>query len=65
MNPRRVLPIQIDVGTNRSLLDDPMYLGLRHERVTGEAYDTFIDECVAVIREKYRLFIYTGRILGG
>ncbi len=54
VNPRRVLPIQIDVGTNnRSLLDDPMYLGLRHERVTGEAYDTFIDECVAVIRQKY------------
>ena len=54
VNPRRVLPIQIDVGTNnRSLLDDPMYLGLRHERITGEAYDDFIDECVAVIRQKY------------
>ena len=54
INPRRVLAIQIDVGTNNeSLLQDPMYLGLRHPRITGEAYDDFIDECVSAIRTKY------------
>jgi malate dehydrogenase (oxaloacetate-decarboxylating) len=54
INPRRVLPIQIDVGTNNdTLLQNPMYLGLRKKRVTGADYDDFIDEAVAVIRDKY------------
>ena len=54
VNPRRVLAIQIDVGTNNeTLLNDPMYLGLRHPRITGEAYDAFITGCVEAIRSKY------------
>ena len=37
INPHRVLPIQLDVGTNNPhLLNDPMYLGWRHERITGQ-----------------------------
>ncbi len=54
INPRRVLPIQLDVGTNnQALLDDPMYLGWRHNRVRGDDYDDFIDEAVRVITTKF------------
>lgn len=50
INPHRTLPIQLDVGTNNThLLNDPMYLGWRHERIIGQAYDDFIDECVQAI----------------
>lgn len=54
INPHRVLPIQLDVGTNNpSLLNDPMYLGWRHERVTGQEYDDFIDAFVTAITKKF------------
>src|SRR5712691_5589353 len=44
IDPARVIPVMLDVGTNReSLLADPMYPGNRHGRVRGELYDTFID----------------------
>src|SRR3990167_10364763 len=44
INPHRTLPIQLDVGTNNPhLLSDPMYLGWRHERISGKEYDDFID----------------------
>lgn len=54
INPNQVLPIQLDVGTNNPhLLSDPMYLGWRHERITGSAYDDFIDQFVTAIHEKF------------
>jgi malate dehydrogenase (oxaloacetate-decarboxylating) len=44
IDPTRVIPVILDVGTDRrELLDDPQYLGNRHPRVRGEAYDAFID----------------------
>ncbi|MGW3131817.1 NAD-dependent malic enzyme [Streptomyces sp. NPDC001123] len=44
IDPRRVVPVSLDVGTDRtSLLDDPLYLGNRHRRVRGGAYDAFIE----------------------
>ena len=43
VDPRRVIPVSLDVGTdNEGLLNDPLYLGNRHSRVRGEAYDAFI-----------------------
>jgi malate dehydrogenase (oxaloacetate-decarboxylating) len=52
--PDRTLPIALDVGTNnRKLLKDPLYLGWRHERVTGAAYDDFIESLVQAITEKF------------
>jgi malate dehydrogenase (oxaloacetate-decarboxylating) len=47
IDPTRVIPVMLDVGTNReSLLKDPMYVGNRHARVRGERYDAFIDAYV-------------------
>jgi malate dehydrogenase (oxaloacetate-decarboxylating) len=43
IDPRRVIAVSLDVGTdNERLLNDPLYLGNRHARVRGAAYDAFI-----------------------
>jgi malate dehydrogenase (oxaloacetate-decarboxylating) len=43
IDPGRVIPVSLDVGTdNEGLLNDPLYLGNRHARVRGQAYDDFI-----------------------
>jgi len=48
IDPRRVLAVGLDTGTNREqLLNDPRYLGLRRSRVRGERYEEFIDAYVA------------------
>ena len=50
LDPARVLPVVLDAGTNReSLLQDPLYLGLHEKRVTGTAYDDFVDRFVALV----------------
>src|SRR5678816_4477250 len=49
VDPTRVIPVMLDVGTNReSLLNDPMYIGNRHARIRGEQYDVFIDAYITV-----------------
>jgi malate dehydrogenase (oxaloacetate-decarboxylating) len=54
IDPSRVIPVMLDVGTNReSLLQDPMYAGNRHARVRGERYTTFIDAYAAAARKLY------------
>jgi malate dehydrogenase (oxaloacetate-decarboxylating) len=48
IDPRRVLPVMLDVGTdNEALLNDPLYVGLRHSRTRGTAYDRLVDAYVA------------------
>lgn len=50
LDPKQVLPVVIDAGTNRqSLLDDPLYLGNRHKRDYGPDYDAFIDQFVTTV----------------
>lgn len=53
-HPRRILPVSLDVGTdNQALLDDPLYLGMRHRRLRGEGYFSLLDEFVAAIRDLF------------
>ncbi|MFC7327254.1 NAD-dependent malic enzyme [Marinactinospora rubrisoli] len=54
IDPARVIPVALDVGTdNRDLLDDPRYLGLRHPRVRGRRYDDFVDRFVATVSGRF------------
>src|SRR5262249_49565491 len=49
VDPRRVIPVSLDVGTaNETLLNDPLYMGNRHARVRGKAYDAFINKYLQV-----------------
>jgi malate dehydrogenase (oxaloacetate-decarboxylating) len=51
IHPTRTLPIVLDVGTNnKERLDDPEYLGWRHERITGSEYYDFIDRFVDAVK---------------
>ncbi|MDP2298516.1 MAG: NAD-dependent malic enzyme [Pseudolabrys sp.] len=54
IDPATALPILLDVGTdNDDNLNDPLYIGWRHKRVRGEEYDSFIEEFVAALSERW------------
>jgi malate dehydrogenase (oxaloacetate-decarboxylating) len=54
INPNRVLPVMLDVGTDRqSLLEDPLYIGNRHPRVPVAEYDAFLDAFVTAVRDLF------------
>jgi malate dehydrogenase (oxaloacetate-decarboxylating) len=53
IRPERTLPIVLDVGTNNAeRLNDPEYVGWRHERVTGQAYFDFVDQFVRAVQQE-------------
>ena len=54
IHPCRVIPVSLDVGTdNEGLLNDPLYLGNRHARVRGAAYDAFIAKYLETASSMY------------
>ncbi len=54
IQPNQCLPVMIDVGTNnQEMLDDPLYLGLRHKRIQGEEYDALVDEFISSVQVAY------------
>ena len=53
IHPDRTLPIVLDVGTNnQERLNDPEYIGWRHERITGQAYFDFVDQFVQAVKKE-------------
>ncbi len=53
IHPSRTLPIILDVGTNNEeRLNDPEYLGWRHERVRGQDYLDFVDRFVQAVKQE-------------
>jgi len=53
IRPERTLPIVLDVGTNNAeRLNDPEYIGWRHERISGQEYFDFIDQFVQAVKEE-------------
>jgi len=54
IHPTLILPILLDVGTNNEkLLEDPLYLGLRHKRLTGEDYDKVVEKMVKGVKRHF------------
>ena len=54
IHPARLIPVSLDVGTNNlGLLEDPMYLGYREQRIRGPEYAELIAEFVAAVRAVY------------
>jgi malate dehydrogenase (oxaloacetate-decarboxylating) len=54
ISPAYTLPITLDVGTNnQELLDDPMYMGWREKRISGDEYFKFIDDVISAIKLRW------------
>ncbi|HSX14071.1 MAG TPA: NAD-dependent malic enzyme [Chlamydiales bacterium] len=54
IHPAKTLPIMLDVGTNNEdRLNNELYLGWRHPRLTGDQYDQFIDQFVKTIKKRF------------
>ena len=53
-HPVTTLPVFLDVGTDNSeRLLEPLYIGWRHERVRGEAYDEFVEAFVSAVAVRW------------
>jgi malic enzyme len=54
IHPTWTLPVSLDVGTdNQDLLDDPLYVGVRHKRLRGPEYDSLVEEFVEAVKRVF------------
>ncbi|WP_371188328.1 NAD-dependent malic enzyme [Thalassotalea maritima] len=54
ISPAYTMPIMLDVGTNNEeLLNDPMYMGARHKRISQEEYDEFVDMFIKAVNRRW------------
>ncbi|PCI57639.1 MAG: NAD-dependent malic enzyme [Gammaproteobacteria bacterium] len=54
ISPAHTLPITLDVGTNNEkLLNDPMYMGVRHKRIPQQQYDEFLDLFIQAVKRRW------------
>ena len=52
--PEGLLPLLLDCGTdNQSLLDDPLYVGLRQHRPSADELDVFVEEFVEAVQDVF------------
>uniref|UniRef100_A0A9L0R2Y7 Malic enzyme n=1 Tax=Equus caballus TaxID=9796 RepID=A0A9L0R2Y7_HORSE len=62
VNPQQCLPVLLDVGTNNEeLLRDPLYIGLKHQRVRGKEYDDLLDEFMQAVTDKWFAAVAPGK----
>jgi len=54
ISPAYALPVVLDVGcNNKALINDPMYMGWRHERIVGDDYYEFVDEFIQAVKVRW------------
>jgi malate dehydrogenase (oxaloacetate-decarboxylating) len=54
ISPAYTLPVTLDVGcNNQSLIDDPMYMGLRQKRVCGDDYFEFVEQFIQAVQRRW------------
>ena len=54
ISPEQCMPVMLDVGTNNERLrNDPLYLGVKAPRLTGEAYFSLVDEFMHAVQKKF------------
>lgn len=54
IHPASTLPILLDTGTNNAeLLNDPLYIGWKHERIRDAQYDEFVDDFVQALKKRF------------
>lgn len=54
ISPAYTLPITLDVGTNnQQLLNDPIYMGWREPRISGDEYYAFVETVIQAIQQRW------------
>jgi malate dehydrogenase (oxaloacetate-decarboxylating) len=54
ISPAYTLPVMLDVGTNnQKLLNDPMYMGAKHQRIGQAEYDEFLDLFIQATQRRW------------
>lgn len=54
IDPASTLPVMLDVGTNNSQhLENPLYMGWRHPRISDEDYIEFMDMFIEAIKARW------------
>ncbi|WP_413578170.1 NAD-dependent malic enzyme [Bdellovibrio sp. HCB290] len=54
VSPAYTLPVVLDVGTNnQQLINDPLYMGWRHPRISGEEYYAFVDAFIEAVKRRW------------
>ncbi|MBT8149187.1 MAG: NAD-dependent malic enzyme, partial [Gammaproteobacteria bacterium] len=54
ISPAYTLPVTLDIGTNnQALIDDPLYMGSKHPRITGQEYDDFVELFIKSVTNRW------------
>ncbi len=54
IRPEATLPLMLDLGTgNKSLREDPLYMGSRREKISAQEEKEFLDELMVALTEKW------------